>query len=157
MWRSGRAAAVGQYVVKPKDGADSIGLAFLTRDEAAARRFEPGTMLLQPAVEMQYEVSFYFINDRFEYALYAPDRTKRWALVRYAPTDEDLAFARRFISWNTMPHGIQRVDACRTADGRLPLVELEDLDPYLSLLDVDEETRETFLRDFADALEDAMR
>ena len=56
-----------------------------------------------------------------------------------------------------MPHGIQRVDACRTADGRLPLVELEDLDPYLSLLDVDEETRETFLRDFADALEDAMR
>ena len=56
-----------------------------------------------------------------------------------------------------MPHGIQRVDACQTADGRLLLVELEDLDPYLSLPDVNEETRETFLRDFVDALEDAMR
>ena len=47
---------------------------------------------------------------------------------------------------------IQRVDACRTKDGALLLVELEDLNPYLSLLETDEKTRRIFMRDFMDAL-----
>ena len=53
-----------------------------------------------------------------------------------------------FIDWNTIDKGIQRVDACRAKDGRLLLVELEDLNPYLSLLEVDDKTREIFLTDF---------
>jgi hypothetical protein len=48
--------------------------------------------------------------------------------------------------------GIQRVDACRTQEGELLLVELEDLDPYLSLDRVDEATRTRFLEDFAGAI-----
>ena len=44
-------------------------------------------------------------------------------------TDEDIAFAVRFIEWNTVTHGIQSADACRTNDGELLLVELEDLNP----------------------------
>ena len=40
-------------------------------------------MLIQPAVDFVYEVSFYFINDKFEYALYAPDRDRRWELKDY--------------------------------------------------------------------------
>lgn len=49
-------------------------------------------------------------------------------------------------------NGIQRVDACRTRDGRLLLIELEDLNPYLSLLELDEKTRETFVADMVNAL-----
>ena len=141
-----------RYFIKPKDGADSIGLRFLTREELAAQHFADGTMLIQPAVDFLYEVSFYFINDRFEYALYAPDPTKRWELVPYPCSEDDLAFARRFIRWNTIGHGIQRVDACRTQDGRLLLVELEDLNPYLSILLTSEATRTAFLQDLTDAL-----
>jgi hypothetical protein len=37
------------------------------------------------------------------------------------------------------------VDACRTREGELLLVELEDLNPYLSLDLVDEATREAFV------------
>ena len=60
-----------KYVIKPKDGADSIGLEFLLREELEARELAPGTMLIQPMIDFQYELSFYFINDKFEYALYA--------------------------------------------------------------------------------------
>lgn len=145
-----------RYVIKPKDGADSIGLEFLTKAELESRNLTDGVMLIQPAVDLEYEVSFYFINDKFEYALYAPDKRKRWELKAYPYTEDDIAFAKRFIEWNTIKRGIQRVDACRTKDGRLLLVELEDLNPYLSLLEVDEQTREQFMQDFISAIDEAM-
>lgn len=145
-----------RYVIKPKDGADSIGLEFLTRAELQSRRIIDGTMLIQPAIDFLYEVSFYFINDKFEYALYAPDTSKRWALEPYPYTDEDIAFAERFIRWNTIESGIQRVDACKTKDGRLLLVELEDLNPYLSLSQVDKTTRDRFTHDLIRAIESAV-
>ncbi|MBM7775024.1 hypothetical protein JOD54_005228 [Actinokineospora baliensis] len=135
-----RLPEVETYVVKPKAGADSAGLVFTTRDGIDAG----GDVLVQPRVDFQYEVSFYFVDHRFHYALYAPDPERRWELTEYRPTGEDLAFAQRFIEWNTLTHGIQRVDACRTADG-LFLVELEDLNPYLSLDLVPESTRDTFV------------
>ena len=139
-----------KYVIKPKDGADSIGLEFLTKEELFSR--ELNNMLIQPAIDFEYEVSFYFINDTLEYALYAPDKTKRWELEKYDLTEYDEYFAKKFIDWNDIENGIQRVDACRTQDGKLLLVELEDLNPYLSILELDCETREKFLNDFIVAL-----
>lgn len=147
---------VNTYVIKPKDGADSIGLEFLTEEEIDKRDIADGTMLIQPKIDFVYEVSFYFINDRFEYALYAPDTTKRWRLEPYDCSEEDIAFAKRFIRWNSVTNGIQRVDACRTVDGKLLLVELEDLNPYLSLSEVSEGTKRSFIDDFVQALKQAM-
>lgn len=131
------------YAVKPKDGADSIGLTFVPRDRLDGLVY--GDILVQPRVDFRYEVSFYFVDDVFQYALHAPDADRRWVLEPYAPTEADLAFARRFIGWNTLDHGIQRVDACRTRDGGLLLVELEDLNPYLSLDRVPDRVREDFV------------
>jgi hypothetical protein len=138
------------YAVKPKQGADSVGLAFTTTPETA-----PAGHLIQPRIDFVHEVSFYFVDDAFQYALYAPDPARRWALEPYDPTPADLAFAHLFAAWNTLSHGIQRVDACRTPGGELLLVELEDLNPYLSLDLLPTETRESFataltasLRDF---------
>ncbi|MGV9891289.1 hypothetical protein [Streptomyces sp. NPDC003395] len=133
-----------QYVVKPKAGADSIGLAVVPGDRLAAQ--PRGDVLIQPHVDFRHEVSFYFVDDAFQYALYAPDPERRWVLEPYRPTEEDLAFARRFIDWNTLAHGIQRVDACRTREGDLLLVELEDLNPYLSLDRVGTAARDAFVR-----------
>ncbi|MFE0174259.1 hypothetical protein ACFWZ2_18240 [Streptomyces sp. NPDC059002] len=133
------------YAVKPKLGADSIGLEFVTREGLAALTPDPSGILIQPRVDFAYEVSFYFVDRTFQYALYAPDPARRWHLERYAPTADDLAFAQRFVDWNTIDHGIQRVDACRAPAGELLLVELEDLNPYLSLDLLDEEAREGFV------------
>lgn len=76
-------------------------------------------------------------------------------LRQYHYSDDDLLFAKKFIDWNTIDKGIQRVDACRAKDGRLLLVELEDLNPYLSLLEVDEKTRDVFMTDFINAIDNA--
>ncbi|MFJ7998508.1 hypothetical protein ACIQ7D_15370 [Streptomyces sp. NPDC096310] len=139
-----------QYAVKPKAGADSIGLRFVSRDELDGLAY--GDILVQPRVDFRYEVSFYFIDDAFQYALHAPDPDRRWALEPYTPTEADLVFARSFIVWNTLDHGIQRVDACRTRDGGLLLVELEDLNPYLSLGLVSDRVRDAFVTGMADSL-----
>ncbi|MFF4950074.1 hypothetical protein [Streptomyces chattanoogensis] len=135
--------AAGQYAVKPKAGADSIGLTFLPQDGLGGLAY--GDILVQPRIDFRYEVSFYYVDDAFQYALHAPDPGQRWVLEPYEPTGADLAFADRFIDWNTLGHGIQRVDACRTQDGELLLVELEDLNPYLSLDLVPDHTRDAFV------------
>ncbi|MFC9625738.1 hypothetical protein ACFTXM_39185 [Streptomyces sp. NPDC056930] len=135
--------AAVEYAVKPKLGADSVGLRFIR--EAALPEGEDGTLLVQPRIDFRYEVSFYFIDRDFQYALYAPHPEQRWVLEPYEPSAEDLGFARSFVEWNSLDHGIQRVDACRTAAGELLLVELEDLNPYLSLDRVAEPVREAFV------------
>ncbi|EDY45053.1 hypothetical protein [Streptomyces sp. SPB074] len=133
------------YIVKPVDGADSVGLARLDAVALAARTPDART-LVQPYVPFRHEVSFTFLDGEFRYALYAPDPERRWELVPYRPSAADLAFARRFVEWNDLPYGIQRVDACRTREGELLLVELEDHNPYLSLGLLDGRTRATFER-----------
>jgi hypothetical protein len=90
-------------------------------------------------------VSFYFVDRTLQYALYAPDPERRWALEPYEPTDEDREFARRFVEWNDIAYGVQRVDACRAPGGELLLVELEDLNPYLSLDVLSPEARDSFV------------
>lgn len=142
--------AAEQYVAKPKQGADSVGLQFVAAADLNTLPF--GDLLVQPRIDFAYEVSFYFVDDTFEYALYAPDPTRRWALEPYHPSAADREFAARFIAWNTLDHGIQRVDACRTKGGDLLLVELEDLNPYLSLNVVDEPTRLRFIEDLSASL-----
>ncbi|MEV6401349.1 MULTISPECIES: ATP-grasp domain-containing protein [Streptomyces] len=142
--------ASDRYVVKPKQGADSIGLRIVTRDALPA--LADGATLIQPCVDFAHEISFYFVDDDFQYALYAPDPDRRWRLEPYDATARDLEFARRFVDWNGLAHGIQRVDACRAPDGELLLVELEDLNPYLSLDLVDDGTRDTFVTAMARSL-----
>ncbi|MBH1933095.1 hypothetical protein I5Q34_02115 [Streptomyces sp. AV19] len=144
-----RLPAVAEYVVKPKLGADSIGLEFVPGDRLRQLPYGDGNILVQPRIHFTYEVSFYFVDDAFQYALYAPDPSRRWALEPYEATEEDLAFARRFIDWNTIDHGIQRVDACRTPEGELLLVELEDLNPYLSLELLPQTGRDAFAASMA--------
>lgn len=140
-----------KYVLKLKNGADSIGMQILTAQELA--KAETSGMLIQPYIDFTYEVSFYYLNDKFQYALYAPNPDKRWELAVHEPTEKDLEFARKFIAWNNLDHGITRVDACKLEDGSLLLVELEDLNPYLSIDRLNDEKREQFLRNLQGVLE----
>lgn len=142
------------YVVKPKLGADSVGLRFLRTPGLPPEA--DGTQLVQPRIDFRYEVSFYFVDHDFQYALNAPRPERRWVLEPYAASAEDLAFARSFIDWNTLDHGIQRVDACRTETGELLLVELEDLNPYLSLDRVAPPVREAFVARMTQSLRELL-
>ncbi|MFJ8191815.1 hypothetical protein ACIQ8D_18900 [Streptomyces sp. NPDC096094] len=142
-----------EYVVKPRLGADSVGLRFVPADRVRETvRGDAGDILVQPRVDFAYEVSFYFVDHDFQYALYAPRPDRRWRLEPYDASPEDLDFARRFIDWNGVEHGIQRVDACRAPGGELLLVELEDLNPYLSLDALDEAGRNSFVTALRTAL-----
>ncbi|ROO88182.1 hypothetical protein EDD29_5844 [Actinocorallia herbida] len=145
-----RLPASESYAVKPKQGADSIGLEFVP--PARLPTLDLTDVLIQPKIDFVHEISFYFVDHAFQYALYAPDPSRRWDLIPYPATEADLEFAHRFITWNALPHGIQRVDACRTPDGALLLVELEDLNPYLSLDALDAPTRESFISAFTASL-----
>ncbi|AVZ71412.1 hypothetical protein SLUN_03510 [Streptomyces lunaelactis] len=148
----GRLPRADEYVVKPKLGADSIGMEFVGRDRLGELGY--GDVLVQPRIQFRYEVSFYFVDRDFQYALYAPRPERRWELERYEPGPGDLEFAQRFVDWNTLDHGIQRVDACRAPDGELLLVELEDLNPYLSLDLVAEGVRAAFVARMKASLRD---
>lgn len=138
-----------EYVVKPIDGADSHGLRIVARGAVPA---DLEGMVVQPRVAFVHEVSLVFVDGVFRYALVAPDPARRWELVPFTPSAGDLAFARWFVDWNDMPRGIQRVDACRLADGELLLVELEDLNPYLSLHALDATTREDVVTAIGDSI-----
>jgi hypothetical protein len=145
---------VETYVIKPKDGADSIGIEFVSKEELfKIVDLNDKNTLIQPLINFEYEVSFYFIDKEFQYALYAPDKAKRWELKEYTPTKKDLEFAQSFIEWNNLNHGIQRIDACRDEKGNLLLVELEDLNPYLSLLEISFELRDNFIRELKVSLQ----
>ena len=141
-----------RWVVKPMLGADSIGLQVLDSLDGV----ELEDTLVQPHVDIVHEISFVFVGRRFQYAVYAPDPARRWELVPYAPTDDDLAFAQRFVDWNALDVGVQRVDACRTHGGALLLVELEDLNPYLSLEIIDSATRSAFTDALIASLREAL-
>jgi hypothetical protein len=139
-------SALGQpekYMVKIKDGADSIGMEILTKEELFNIELE--NKLIQPFLDFEYEISFYYLNDEFQYALYAPDKNKRWELKEIEAKPEDIVFANKFIEWNNMQHGITRVDACKLKDDSLLLVELEDLNPFLSIELLSKKKQEKFI------------
>lgn len=131
------------YVVKPLDGADSHGLRVLGHEELAAADLDGA--VVQPLLDVIAEVSFHFVDDELSHVLETTRPAGRWELEEVVASPEEERFARTFVEWNDVRHGIQRVDACRTSDGQLLLMELEDLNPWLGLHLVGERSRARFL------------
>ncbi len=144
-------ASFEKFLLKPLCGADSLGVKILNKEELTNENYQ--NFLIQPLIKFQYEVSFFFIERQFYYSLYAPDCQKRWELQPYKASKEEIAFALKFIDWNSCKFGIQRVDACKTEEGALLLMELEDYNPFLSLDSVDSNTKEGFLEGLCVSLE----
>lgn len=138
------------YMVKMKNGADSIGQEKISYRDA--HNIELNGKIIQPYIDFKYEVSFIYLNNQFQYAVYAPQKDKRWELIEYVPSANEIEFADQFIQWNSLKRGITRVDACCISDNSLLLVELEDLNPYLSLEVLSEIKRETFIKNWIEIL-----
>ncbi len=136
-----------QYAVKPMMGADSIGLMFVDQEAIASLPTEE--YVIQPKLDIREEHSLFFIDNQFCYALKTIG--KRWEMACFVPDKAEIELAETFIAWNDMKTGIQRVDFAETAKG-LFLVELEDINPFLSLALLDEATRVKFIEKLKQSL-----
>lgn len=144
------------YFIKPHDGFSAINARKIGREELIAR--DPQHYLIQPFIDFEYEVSFYYLDKQLQYALYAPDKENRWELVEYTPTATDIAFAERFIEWNPQKRGVERIDACRLKTGDLLLTEITDQGGvYLSILKLSEEKRLAFLENLSRSIQNIVR
>jgi hypothetical protein len=123
------------YFAKPKYKCDNTDTFTATRYQLSNAWLED--YIFQPYIDFICEISFYFIDGEFIYAFNTKRKVGMHDITEYSPTEEDLKFARKFVEWDNMECGLLRIDACRTKDGRLLLVELEDFEPFLYLIRVD--------------------
>ena len=138
------------YIIKPKDGCSSDGVEALSK--AAIQTRDLVGFIIQPEIDLVHEISFYFIDDVFEYAMISAGKNKRWELTEYQPPTEEITWATQFVTWSAMPYGLQRIDCCRTVKGELLLMEVEGTMPMLTLFDVSEPTRRRVLDSFTHSL-----
>ena len=137
--------ATGDYFIKPKDGYSGIGARKVSRKELI--ELNPERYLIQPFIDFEYEVSFYYLDKKFQHALYAPSKKERWSLTEYTPSQSDIEFAGKFVNWNPQKYGIERIDTCRLKDGSLFLVEITDQGGvYLSMPLLPDHVKENFLK-----------
>lgn len=130
-----------EYFFKPKNQCDGGGSMRLSKDKTHS--VDLTDALLQPFIQFDYEVCFYFVDNEFVYAFSVPNRLKEGGYEVYVPTEEDMQFAQKFVRWNNLSFGLQRVDAVRVSDTKeLLLTELEDFCPYLYLLELPEYVRD---------------
>lgn len=135
-----RLGEIQHYFIKPKNKCDGIGSAKLTKQDLLKRRLK--NYIIQPFIEFDYEICFYFVDNRFVQAFSTPNRLKHQKYKIYKPTTHDLWFAQEFVKWNNLSFGLQRIDAVRvTASKKLLLTEIEDLGPYLYLLELPNQYR----------------
>jgi len=130
-----------EYFIKPKNMCDGEGSEKLSRELLEKKTLHD--YLIQPFINFEYEVCFYFVDGEFVYAFSTPSRLEGKTYQEYKPTEADLKFAQKFVDWNQLSFSLQRVDAVRVAETQeLLLTELEDFGPYLYLLELPEAVQE---------------
>lgn len=87
-------------------------------------------------VEFDFEVSFYFINSSFVYALRTGglgSEQQRWQLSPYTQDQnaetwqQDMEFAASFNAWNGRSRGVVRVDGVRESKTKKPVTQVSKL------------------------------
>ena len=137
-----------KYVLKLKESYDAIGQIVVNRKDLA-KKFN-NSYIIQPFMKFKSEVQFYYIKDKFEYALeFVPSKIPIYPdAKKYQYNSNELELANSFAKLNGDYYGIQRIDFIKLADNSLLLTEIEDISPYLDLDCVDEKTKKEFLYDY---------
>ncbi len=118
-----------RYLLKPLWSDSSQGIR--SCDAARLAQEDMQKCVIQPYVTFDAEVSFFFIDNIFVYALRS--KAHRWDLALWTPPAVLIDWAQQFVAWRKMPYGLLRIDAAQLANGQLLLMEIEDLAPFLSL------------------------
>lgn len=137
-----------KYMLKLKESYDGIGQLVLKKEELELK-FN-NSYIIQPFMKFKSEVQFYYIKDKFEYALeFVPSKVPVYPnAIRYEYNSNELEMANKFALLNGEYYGIQRIDFIKLEDDTLLLTEIEDISPYLDLDQVDKETRKKFITDY---------
>ncbi|CAB3753979.1 hypothetical protein [Paraburkholderia humisilvae] len=121
-----------QVLAKPMDGCSSAGIVEMALKDSQPA---PGRFVFQPKIVFSFEISFYFIDGHFAWAMRSggPSADDRWDLTLYDATAAEVDWALAFVHWNNLPYGIERIDVAKLPDGGMLLMEVEDSTPMLSL------------------------
>lgn len=141
-------------LIKPKNGGSSYGVQIFSNKQLIPQNLKLDNYILQEFLELKKEVSFYFIDKKFIYALQTKQAgmNYRWDLQEFTPTDVMLNLAQYFVNWNDMKYGIDRIDFGLTYDDKLLLMEIESDRSYLSLEELSSQTLTRFLDEFKKSL-----
>lgn len=136
------------YLLKPHNGFDGFGIEEVTKEEAI-KKFT-NSYIIQPKIKFQSEVQFYFVGNKFEYALeYRPSKYPNWPNPEYYNYSvEDLSLAQKFADLSLKYNGVQRIDFIKLDNRKLLLLEIEDSSPNLSLYLIDEKRKIKFAEDY---------
>ncbi len=146
-----------KYMLKLKNSYDGIGQLIVNKEEL--KTYFNDLYIIQPFMKFKSEVQFYYIKNKFEYALeFIPSKIPVYPkAIKYEYTCKELEKANEFALMNGDYYGIQRIDFIRLEDNTLLLTEIEDISPYLDLDQVDEKTRKKFIKDYKDMVYEYMR
>lgn len=137
-----------KFLLKLKDSYDGIGQMVVDKQELEQKY--TNSYIIQPFLKFKSEVQFYYIKDKFEYALeFVPGKISIYPeAIKYIPNENEIKLANEFSKLNGNYYGIQRIDFIKLNNEKLFLTEIEDIAPYLDLDCVDEETRNKFILDY---------
>lgn len=137
-----------KFLLKLKDSYDGIGQ--MVVDKQQLEKKFTNLYIIQPYMEFQSEVQFYYIKDKFEYALeFIPSKVPIYPdAIEYNPNENEIKLANEFSKLNGNYYGIQRIDFIKLKDETLLLTEIEDIAPYLDLDCVNEKIKKEFILDY---------
>jgi len=136
------------YLLKPHNGLDGFGVQKVNKEELYIKWNK--NYIIQPLIEFISEVQFYFVGNKFEYALeFTPSKVPIYPEpIVYKFKEKELSLAKLFADMSPNYNGVQRIDFLRLKNNELKLLEIEDSSPYLDLESVSEEMRSCFINDY---------
>lgn len=146
-----------KFLLKLKDSYDGIGQ--MVVDKQQLEKNFTDSYVIQPYMEFLSEVQFYYIKDKFEYALeFIPSKVPIYPdAIKYEPNEKEMKLADEFSKLNENYYGIQRIDFIKLKDGTLLLTEIEDIAPYLDLDCVEEKIKNKFILDYKNMVYEYMK
>ncbi len=138
-----------KYVIKPLFGADGSSMRVVNSLKGIKLS---RSQIVQPLIHFEEELAFYFLDNKFHYALRFKNKLQSHTTKLYLPTRKEIVLAQKFVDWNTMSYGIQRVDVLRQANNTLLMNEIEDFCPYLYLEDLSKKTQTKFISSLINSL-----
>ncbi len=135
-------AETEKYLLKPKIGYDGMEQKVITKREIEEVDFNK--YILQPLMDFQSEVQFYFLNNELQYALeFKPSKVPVYPdAIKYNYNEKEKQIAQKFANLNKQLIGIQRVDFIKLYNNELKLLEIEDAAPYLDLDELKEKYKD---------------
>lgn len=145
------------YLLKPLNGLDGFGIKKVTETDIPNLWNEQ--YIIQPKLDFISEVQFYFVGNKFEYALeYKPSKVPLYPKpTQYKFSKDELSLAQRFADLSPNYNGVQRIDFLKLPSGEIKLLEIEDSSPYLELNCVSPKVRDKFIHDYKQMVYDYLK